>query len=379
MSFYRRYLEYREFPFSRYLDAITRGQVAAALSKDRLTEDDLLTLLSPQAEPFLEDMAQKAHRLTMNQFGSVIFLFTPMYLSNFCTNHCVYCGFKARNKIDRKRLSFAEVEMEAAKIAETGLKHILILTGEAKKKAGIEYLEGCIKILKSFFTSIAIEIYPLETCEYGKLIASGVDSLTIFQETYNEALYETLHPKGPKRDYRFRIDAPERGCMAGMRSVNIGALLGLDDWRSEAFFTGLHAEYLQRKYPGAEISISLPRMRPQTGGFQPKYTVSDRNLVQIMTAFRLFLPRAGITVSTRESAAFRDSILPLGVTKMSAGSCTSVGGHTRKDIGKDSGSSQFEISDERGVGEMAAVLAGLGFQPVYKDWQPMEARSDESV
>ena len=375
MSFYQRYLGYRDFPFAQYFDAITESQAVAALSKERLKEEDLLTLLSPQAEQFLEDMAQKAHSLTMNQFGSVIFLFTPMYLSNFCTNHCVYCGFNVRNKIGRRRLSFDEVEKEAAKIAETGLKHILILTGEAKKKAGIEYLEGCIKILKTYFTSIAIEIYPLETDEYGKLIASGVDSLTIFQETYNEMLYEALHPKGPKRDYRFRIDAPERGCMAGMRSVNVGALLGLDNWRTEAFFTGLHAEYLQRKYPEVEISISLPRMRPHVGGFQPRYTVSDRNLVQIMTAFRLFLPRAGITVSTRESAAFRDSILPLGVTKMSAGSCTSVGGHTSI----ESGSSQFEISDERGVGEMATALAKLGFQPVYKDWQPMEARGDESI
>ena len=375
MSIYQNYLEYRDFPFAQYFDTITRSRAEAALSKERLKEQDLLTLLSPQAEAFLEDMAQKAHRLTMNQFGSVIFLFTPMYLSNFCTNHCLYCGFNVRNKIGRRRLSFDEVEKEAAKIAETGLKHILILTGEAKKKAGIEYLESCVKILKKYFTSIAIEIYPLETDGYAKLIASGVDSLTIFQETYNETLYEALHPKGPKRDYRFRIDAPERGCMAGMRSVNIGALLGLDNWRSEAFFTGLHAEYLQRKYPEVEISISLPRMRPHAGGFQPDHTVSDRNLVQIMTAFRLFLPRAGITVSTRESAAFRDSILPLGVTRMSAGSCTSVGGHTSK----ESRPSQFEISDERSVGEMAAVLAGLGFQPVYKDWQPMEYGGYESV
>ncbi len=370
MSFFDEHERYADFPFERHFDGITGNNVAATLGKSRLREADLLTLLSPAAEPFLEEMAKKAHTLTTNQFGRVILLFTPMYLSNYCANQCVYCGFNTKNRIDRSQLTFDEVETEAAKIAETGLKHILILTGEAKEKAGLDYLEGCVKILKKYFTSIAIEIYPLETEGYGRLIDAGVDSLTIYQETYNRELYAELHPKGPKRDYRYRIDAPERGCAAGMRAVNVGALLGLDEWRKEAFFTGLHADWLQTRYPEVEVSISLPRMRPHAGGYQAKYPVSDRNLVQVMTAFRLFLPRAGITVSTRESADFRDNILPLGVTKMSASACTSVGGHSKE----DSGTAQFDISDERSVVEMAASLSRFGFQPVYKDWQSIQGK-----
>jgi len=247
------------------------------------------------------------------------------------------------------------------------LKHILILTGDARRMADLPYLKSCIKILAEYFTSIAIEIYALEEQEYGELIEAGVDSLTIYQETYNETLYNKLHVKGPKRDYRFRLDAPERACRATMRAVNIGALLGLDEWRREAFLTGLHAHYLQDQYPDVEVSVSLPRLRPHAGNYQPRSQVSDKNLVQIMLALRLFMPRAGITISTREAAVFRDNIIRLGVTKMSAGSSTKVGGHT---IAKaDTG--QFDISDERTVAEMKTYIEKLGYQPVFKDWQPI--------
>jgi 2-iminoacetate synthase len=335
------------------------------LQKETLSASDFYTLLSPAAEKFLETMAQKAHRITINQFGRTILLFTPMYLSNYCENHCLYCGFKAGNAIKRKQLSYEEVEKEAKRISETGLKHILILTGEATNIATVDYLKKCCAILSNYFTSIAIEIYPLSMEDYRVLIDAGVDSLTIYQETYHELLYDALHVKGPKKDYRFRLDTPERGCEAGIRSVNIGALLGLDEWRREAFFTGLHADYLQNTYPEVEVSISFPRMRPHAGDYNPEFPVSDRNLVQIILAMRLFMPRAGITISTRENAAFRNNILPLGVTKMSAGSTTVVGGHTTED--NDTG--QFEISDERSVEQMAASLRESGFQPVYKDWQ----------
>jgi 2-iminoacetate synthase len=205
--------------------------------------------------------------------------------------------------------------------------------------------------------------------EYRTLIDAGVDSLTLFQETYNEALYKTLHPKGPKKDYRFRLDAPERGCMAGMRGVNIGALLGLDEWRREIFLTGLHADYLQNKYPEVEISVSLPRIRPHAGSYEPKHEVSDRNMVQIMTALRHFLPRCGITISTREKESFRNNIIGLGVTKMSAGVTTAVGGHTQKEAAN---TGQFDISDERSVAEMCVTLQQRGFQPVFKDWEPID-------
>ena len=353
-----------EDPVRRAASA-TGADVQRILSKPTLSDEDFLVLLSPAAEPYLEQMAQKAHHLTVAQFGRTMVLFTPLYLSNFCTNSCLYCGFNRDNQIARRQLTLEEVETEAKAIAATGLKHILILTGEAPAQASVAYIEGCCAVLRRHFSTIGMEIYALSQREYGRMIRAGVDSLTLYQETYNETLYARLHPRGPKRDYRFRLDAPENACRAGMRAVNIGALLGLDNWRRDAFFTGMHASYLQHRYPDTEIGVSLPRMRPHAGGYQPECAVEDRHIVQIMTALRLFMPRAGITISTRESARFRDRLLPLGVTRMSAGSCTAVGGRTdeKDNVG------QFDISDERSVPEMAAMLRRAGWQPVYKDWQ----------
>ena len=367
MSFYELYLKYKDFNPEYPKTQEGNQDVARILRQQTLKTSDFFTLLSPAAEPYLERIAQKAHQLTVHQFGRTILLYTPLYLSNFCNNECLYCGFNSKNKIERKQLTLEEVEKEAKAIAETGLKHILILTGDARKTADLPYLKSCIKILAEYFTSIAIEIYALDEQEYGELIEAGVDTLTIYQETYNETLYGKLHVKGPKKDYRFRLDAPERACKATMRAVNIGALLGLDEWRREAFLTGLHAHYLQDRYPDVEVSISLPRLRPHAGDYQPRCRVSDKNLVQIMLAFRLFMPRAGITISTREAAIFRDNIIRLGVTKMSAGSSTKVGGHTfaKEETG------QFDISDERTVAEMRTYIQKLGYQPVFKDWQPI--------
>lgn len=367
MSFYKEYSDYKEFNFDAFFASITDFQIERILAKDNLNELDYLTLLSPAAEKHLEAIAQKANRLTINQFGRSILLYTPMYLSNYCVNHCIYCGFNAKNDIGRKQLSYDEVDREAKRISESGLKHILILTGEAKSKAGIEYLSECCKILSKYFTSISIEIYPLSTDEYEQLIDAGVDSMTIYQETYSEGLYDKLHLKGPKKDYMFRIDAPERAAEAKMRSVNIGALLGLDEWRRESFITGLHADYLQNKYTDMEVSVSFPRMRPHTGAYEPEFPVNDKNLVQIIMALRLYMPRAGITISTREKADFRDNVVNLGVTKMSAGVTTAVGGHTEE----EESTGQFEISDERSVEEMAVSLRQAGFQPIYKDWHPL--------
>jgi 2-iminoacetate synthase len=256
------------------------------------------------------------------------------------------------------------VKKEAEIIAATGLKHVLILTGESRQESPVSYIAECVRILTQYFTSISIEIYPLEESEYTELISAGVDGLTIYQEVYDTEIYAQMHPAGPKRNYRFRLEAPERACRAGMRTVNIGTLLGLNNWRKEAFFTGLHADYLQNRFPEIEISISPPRIRPHLGGFQPAFKVSDRNLVQYMVAFRLFMPRGGITISTRESSGLRDHLVKLGATKMSAGSCTAVGGRTEHDS-----TGQFEISDERSVAEMAGMLYSQRYQPVYKDWQ----------
>ncbi|PID39259.1 MAG: 2-iminoacetate synthase ThiH [Proteobacteria bacterium] len=350
---------------AKWVDSVTDGDVRRTLGKRSLSWEDYLILLSPSAQPHLEQMARKAHHLTISQFGRTMVLFTPLYLSSFCANSCLYCGFNRDNRIARRQLTLEEVEIEAKAIADTGLKHILILTGDAPNKAGVDYVEACCAVLKRYFPAIGIEIYALTQPEYRRLIDAGVDSLTLYQETYNQSLYAHLHPRGPKRNYRFRLDAPEAACRAGMRAVSIGALLGLDDWRRDAFFTGLHASYLQDRYPDTEIGVALPRMRPHAGGYQPEHSVSDHQIVQIMTALRLFMPRVGITISTRESAEFRDHLLPLGVTRMSAGSCTAVGGHT--DDGENIG--QFDISDERSVPEMAAMLRRAGWQPVYKDWQ----------
>lgn len=367
MSFYSICKEYGEAPLAERFEAVTENDVLRVLDKESVGPEDFLTLMSPSASTHLEAMARKASQLTLQHFGRTIHLFTPLYLSNYCSNHCVYCGFNARNKIPRTQLELDELEQEAKAIAAMGIKHLLILTGESRAKASPEYLESCMTVLRRYFPSVSIEIYAMEQEEYARMVDAGVDGLTIYQETYDEALYAKLHPRGPKKDFRFRLDAPERGCRAGMRVINVGALLGLGDWRTDALITGLHAAYLMDGYPDVDVAVSLPRMRPHAGEFQPTTIVEDRDMVQFMLALRLFLPRLGITVSTRESAEFRENILPLGVTKMSAGVSTEVGGHSQD--GEKVG--QFDISDERTVSEMCDALKKRGYQPVFKDWEPL--------
>jgi len=365
VSFYDEYTRYSEVDIDAVLESTTSDQVLKIIGKDRLTAMDFLALLSPAAEKHLEIMAQRAHQLTMQNFGRVIFLFTPIYLSDYCTNKCVYCGFNVTNTFTRKKLTLSEVEREAQSIAASGLKHILLLTGDAPTIAGVAYIKECAQILQKYFTAIAIEVYAMDTEEYASLIDSGVESMTMFQETYNPLLYDRLHLAGPKKDYRYRLDAPERACQAGIRSVNLGALLGLDQWRRDGFFVGLHTDYLQNKYSDVEVSLSLPRIRPTMGQCETGLTVNDKSMVQFMTAFRLFMPRAGITLSTRENAEFRNHAIQLGVTKMSAGVNTAVGGH----IESQENSGQFEISDNRSVAQMCEAILKLGYQPVFKDWQ----------
>jgi 2-iminoacetate synthase len=365
MSFYNEYLRYPAEEIEDVFKNTTSEEIIKILKKDKLTVRDFLALLSPKAEEHLELMAQKAYQLTVQHFGRTILLYTPIYLSDYCTNQCTYCGFNVTNHFTRKQLTLEEVEKEAQNIAASGIQHILILTGEAANIAGICYMKQCVAILKRYFSSIGIEVYAMEEEEYAQLAEAGVESMTLYQETYNPILYQQLHVKGPKKDYRYRLDAPERACLAGMRSVNVGALLGLDEWRRDGFFTGLHANYLQNKYPGIEVSISLPRIRPTMGNCETGDAVNDRNMVQFMTALRLFMPRAGIPLSTRESAAFRNHAIKLGITKMSAGVQTAVGGH----IDSQENSGQFVVSDTRNVKEMSAAILQLGYQPVYKDWQ----------
>ena len=370
MSFYPLLQEYAALDLDGLLAAITEDDVRRALNRTTPTFDDFLALMSPAASSLLEEMAREANQLTAQHFGRTIGLFTPLYLSSFCTNHCVYCGFNCKNTIHRSMLTLEEVDAEGKAIAATGLKNLLILTGDAPAKAGVDYLEACTRVLGKHFPSVSIEVFALTEEEYARLVRAGVDGLTMFQETYDEELYPRLHPKGPKRDFRFRLDAPERGCRADMRVVNIGALLGLGDWRRDALMTGLHARYLMDKYPATDIAVSLPRMRPHAGEFQPATIVGDRDMVQFLMALRIFLPRVGITISTRESAEFRENLLPLGVTRMSAGVSTAVGGHSAE-ASEDGDVGQFEISDGRSVDEMCAALRAHGYQPVFKDWEPI--------
>jgi 2-iminoacetate synthase len=367
MTFYDEIVRLKKGGVFAPKENITPSQISRILSKTELAAEDFLVLLSPAAFLYLEDMAQAAHQLTLSHFGPTILLYTPLYLANYCVNQCLYCGFKASNNIPRRKLSQPEVELEAKAIAATGLQHLLVLTGESRQHSPVSYIKRCVEALREYFSSISIEIYPLSSEEYAELIAAGVDGLTIYQEVYDEGRYSRLHPAGPKRDYRFRLEAPERAGRVGMRSINIGALLGLGEWRSEVFLAGMHLAYIQHQFPEIELGVSFPRMRPEFGGYQPEYSVSDQDLVQAIVALRLFLPRAGITISTRESAGLRGNLITLGVTKMSAGSSTAIGGHTDA---KDS-PGQFEISDRRSVDEMRQAISKLGYKAILKDWHDL--------
>lgn len=364
------------------LPACTEAHVRHALGQENLAPGNFLALLSPAAEPLLEALAQRARALTLRHFGRSIQFFTPLYLANFCTNRCVYCGFNAKKSIARHQLSLEEVEAEARAIAATGLRRILALTGDAPARTGAAYLASCAAVLARHFPSVGIEVPSMRVEEYRMVVEAGVDSMTMFQETYNETLYEQLHPAGPKRDFAFRLEAPQRAVEGGVRAVNLGALLGLDDWRRDIYLTAMHARFLLQRYPHLEISVSLPRLRPcgdtprhgPEMAFRPQ-GVDDRQLVQAMTALRCFLPQAGITLSTREPAALRDCLIPLGVTRISAGVSTAVGGHVAR-AGDGDNAPQFEISDPRSVAEMAAAVQSMGYQPVFTDWLLPEGGHD---
>ena len=336
------------------------------LGRGWLSPEDFLILLSPAAGQYLEELAQKAHSLTLRFFGRAVSIFTPLYISDVCTNQCRYCGFNARNKQARRHLNVDEACAEAFVIADRGFQHILLLTGDAPKLSSPEYIANVVRRIKPRFASVGIEVYSLTEEEYRLLVEAGVDSMTMFQETYNPELYAWLHPAGPKRDYAFRLSAPARAARAGMRSLGVGALLGLDSFVQDAFATGLHAWWLQRHFPGVEVGISIPRICPHEGDFEVRHGASDRQLVQYVTALRCFLPRSGITCSSRESAYMRDHLLPLGVTRVSAGVSTAVGGRATEDLHNPG---QFEITDSRSLEQMMADLAANGYQPVLKDWE----------
>ncbi|WP_438446768.1 2-iminoacetate synthase ThiH [Gorillibacterium sp. sgz5001074] len=363
MSFYEVYQERKNMAFEDVWRSAGASDVENVLEKEELTEEDFLLLLSPAAETLLEKTAERAEAVTARHHGREITLFAPLYLSDHCTNHCVYCSFSHMNEFHRRKLDVEQIAEQGACIAATGVDHLLLLTGDSVKESPVSYIRDAALALRDRFSWIGIEINALKTEEYAQLAEAGVTGLTLYQEVYDESVYRQLHLKGPKRNYRFRLDAPERGCQAGMRSVGIGALLGLNDWRREVFFTGLHARYLQERYPGTAISLSPPRMRPFAGSFQPRSMVGDRELMQAVIAYRLFLPRCGLTLSTREPAWMRDRLVRMGITKMSAGVSTSVGGYAEEE---EAGVPQFQISDERSVGEVCGMLRTRGFRPVLR-------------
>lgn len=353
--------------------AYTAKDVKAALEHDRCTVEDLCALLSPAAEPFLEQMAERARIETGRHFGNTVYMFTPLYIANYCENYCVYCGFNCYNDINRMKLSAEQTEREMKIIADSGMEEILILTGESRAKSSVEYIGEACRLARKYFRSVGLEIYPVNTDEYRYLHQCGADYVTVFQETYDTEKYEKLHLLGHKRVWPYRFDAQERALMAGMRGVAFSALLGLSDFRKDALASALHVYYLQRKYPQAEMSLSCPRLRPiiNNDRINP-LDVHERQLCQVICAYRIFLPFVGITVSSRESEEFRNGIIKIAATKVSAGVSTGIGDHESKYTGKESdcaeGDEQFEINDVRSFEKMYSDISENGLQPVLNDY-----------
>ena len=351
----------------------TARDVMAALEHESCSVEDLKALLSPAAEPFLEQMAQRARLETGKHFGNTVYLFTPLYIANYCENYCVYCGFNCYNHINRMKLSHEQIEREMKIISESGMEEILILTGESRAKSDIQYIGEACRLARKYFRMVGLEIYPVNTDEYRYLHECGADYVTVFQETYDTDKYETLHLMGHKRVWPYRFDAQERALMGGMRGVAFSALLGLSDFRKDALATALHAYYLQRKYPHAEMSLSCPRLRPiiNNDRINP-LDVHEKQLCQIICAYRIFLPFVGITVSSRESAEFRNGIVKIAATKISAGVSTGIGDHESKYSGKEKdgeqGDEQFEIADSRSFDSMYSDISDEGLQPVLNDY-----------
>lgn len=357
------------YDYSRY----TARDVKAALGHNTCTIEDFKALLSPAAEPFLEDMAQRARLETSRHFGNTVYLFTPLYIANYCENYCVYCGFNCYNHIKRMKLTMEQIEHEMEVIAASGMEEILLLTGESRGQSDVAYIGEACKLARRYFRMVGLEIYPVNTDEYRYLHECGADYVTVFQETYDADKYETLHLLGHKRVWPYRFDAQERALIGGMRGVAFSALLGLSDFRKDALASALHVYYLQRKYPHAEMSLSCPRLRPiiNNDKINP-LDVHEKQLCQVLCAYRIFLPFVGITVSSRESAGFRNGIVKIAATKVSAGVSTGIGDHESKYTGKESesaqGDEQFEIDDDRSLTAMYQDIADEGLQPVLNDY-----------
>ena len=360
---------FNSYDYNKY----TARDVRNALDHDTCTIEDFKALLSPAAEPFLEEMALKARSETGKHFGNTVYIFTPLYIANYCENYCVYCGFNCYNHIHRMCLNTEQIEHEMKVIAQSGMEEILLLTGESRSVSDVHYIGEACKLARKYFKNVGLEVYPLNTDEYKYLHECGADYVTVFQETYDTDVYESLHLMGHKRVWPYRFNAQERALRGGMRGVAFSALLGLSDFRKDALATALHLYYLQRKYPYAEMALSCPRLRPiiNNDKINPM-DVHEKQLCQIICAYRIFLPYVGITVSSRESSTFRNGIVKIAATKVSAGVSTGIGDHESKYTGKESedakGDEQFEINDSRSLDHMYEDIADEGLQPVLNDY-----------
>lgn len=364
MSFKDLFSRYHWDDIQKQIYSTTAAQVEQSLHKPKRDIFDFLHLISPAASPYLESMARFSQQLTQQRFGKIVHLYAPMYLSNECQNICTYCGFSMDNKIPRKTLSPKEIALEISALKEEGYDHVLLVTGEARHKVGVPYFEKAIRQISKHFSTISIEVQPLNLDEYQRLATLGVYAVLVYQETYRKTVYKEYHPKGRKSNFDFRLDTPDRIGQSGIHKIGLGVLLGLEDWRTDSFFNALHIDYLQKTYWQTKYSVSFPRLRPAEGIIEPNFAMQDRDLLQLICAYRIWNEDLEISISTRENELFRNHIFQLGVTSMSAGSKTNPGGYT-----VDSESlEQFEICDNRSTTEICKLIVNVGYEPVWKDW-----------
>ncbi|HCM0712854.1 TPA: 2-iminoacetate synthase ThiH [Vibrio parahaemolyticus] len=369
MSFYDRFQQLDWDDISMSIYAKTEQDVERALAKPKRDLEDFKALISPAAEPYLEQMAKLSYSLTRKRFGNTMSLYIPLYLSNLCANACTYCGFSMENRIKRRTLNRDEVEAEIDAIKRMKFDSVLLVTGEHETKVGMKYFREMVPIIKQRFNYLAMEVQPLDQDEYAELKTLGLDAVMVYQETYHPQTYAQHHLRGNKMDFRYRLETPDRLAKAGIDKIGIGALIGLEEWRTDCFFAAAHLDYLERTYWQSRYSISFPRLRPCAGnvpasGLQPKSVMTDKQLVQLICAYRLFNPEVELSLSTRESPQFRDNVLPLGITSMSAASKTQPGGYATEEVELE----QFEISDERSAASVEDMIRAKGFAPVWRDW-----------
>ncbi len=369
MSFYDRFQQLDWDDLSMSIYAKTEQDVERALAKPKRDLEDFKALISPAAEPYLEQMAKLSYSLTRKRFGNTMSLYIPLYLSNLCANACTYCGFSMENRIKRRTLNRDEVEAEIDAIKRMKFDSVLLVTGEHETKVGMKYFREMVPIIKQRFNYLAMEVQPLDQDEYAELKTLGLDAVMVYQETYHPKTYAQHHLRGNKMDFRYRLETPDRLAKAGIDKIGIGALIGLEEWRTDCFFAAAHLDYLERTYWQSRYSISFPRLRPCAGnvpasGLQPKSVMTDKQLVQLICAYRLFNPEVELSLSTRESPQFRDNVLPLGITSMSAASKTQPGGYATEEVELE----QFEISDERSAASVEDMIRAKGFDPVWRDW-----------